>query len=87
MLRYICVALLPMVLFSSCFNRGNKAPANPIDSMVGLDIHTLSNASAIDIQHLDLNIKVDMDHRQISGSAFWTIDNKNNLKEPPARYL
>ena len=49
--------------------------------MVSKDVHTLSNADSVDMQHLDLDIKVDMDKKQISGSALWTINNKDHVKE------
>src|SRR6185312_12640277 len=51
-----------------------------IDSMIVKDVHTLSNADSIEMQHLDLNIKVDMDKKQISGCAAWTINNYRNAK-------
>lgn len=39
------------------------------------DWHTQSNADKIAMPHLDLNIKVSFDDKQISGCALWTIDN------------
>lgn len=45
------------------------------------DDHTLSNADSVALQHLELDIKVDFDHKQIAGNASWTIDNKNGQKE------
>lgn len=46
------------------------------------DVHTFSNADSITISHLDLDIRVNFDRRQISGSATWGIDNnKNKLYE------
>jgi aminopeptidase N len=41
------------------------------------DGHTQSNAYNIAVKHLDLNIKVNFENRQISGCALWTIDNKS----------
>ena len=52
-----------------------------VDSMILKDDHTLSNAAYIDMQHLDLDIAVDMDKKQISGSAQWQINNKCKVKE------
>lgn len=41
------------------------------------DLHTLSNADSITLQHLHLDIAVDFQSRTISGLAAWTIDNKS----------
>lgn len=41
------------------------------------DLHTQSNAELVSVKHLDLDIRVDFDERQISGSAGWTIENAN----------
>lgn len=43
------------------------------------DLHTLSNADSIDLRHLDLNIRVDFEHRQISGVAAWQIANPQHI--------
>lgn len=40
------------------------------------DRHTLSNADSITPQHLDLDVRVDFEKRQISGLATWTVQNK-----------
>ena len=56
----------------------NTVAATPV---IVKDEHTLSNADSIEMQHLDLFIKVDMDKRQIAGSALWAINNKYNVKE------
>jgi aminopeptidase N len=45
------------------------------------DVHTFSNADSIIISHLDLDIAVDFDRKQISGTALWLINNKNNVKD------
>ena len=55
--------------------------SSPVDSMVLKDVHTLSNAAYIDMQHLDLDITVDMDKKQIAGSALWRIHNKTKARE------
>lgn len=48
---------------------------------VARDKHTLCNADSIEMKHLDLDIKVDMAQKQISGCALWTINNPNKLKD------
>jgi len=52
-----------------------------VDSMVLRDVHTLSNAAYIEMQHLDLDIAVSMDKKQITGSALWRINNKCKVNE------
>jgi leukotriene-A4 hydrolase len=52
-----------------------------VDSSGGKDVHTCANVDSISMQHLDLNIAVDFDHKQISGAATWTIDNKSRAKD------
>jgi leukotriene A-4 hydrolase/aminopeptidase len=49
--------------------------------MSGKDVHTLSNADSVEMKHLDLDVKVDMAGKQISGSATWTINNTTKAKE------
>lgn len=43
------------------------------------DWHTQSNADKIAFKHLDLDIKVSFENKQISGCALWTIDNNKAL--------
>ncbi|MFI5195849.1 MAG: M1 family metallopeptidase [Chitinophagales bacterium] len=83
MIRNSFVALLIMVAFGACknVNTGKNAKENTVAPVIVKDEHTLSNADSIEMQHLDLSIKVDMDKKQIAGSALWTINNKNNVKE------
>ena len=84
MLRNIFILLLAFITVTGCKNRNKNAKnMKPliVDSMVLKDIHTLSNASIIDMQHLDLDIEVDMDKKCISGFALWTIKNRNKINE------
>ena len=83
MIRNTAVALLIIISLGACSGvntnkNKNKKTAAP---MIVKDVHTLSNADSVDMQHLDLFIKVDMDKKQISGSATWTINNKDHVKE------
>ena len=70
-----------MLSFSACRSKKPvvKSTLKKIDPMSLVDEHTLSNASKVDIRHLHLDIKVDMDKKEISGSALWTIN--NNYKQ------
>lgn len=45
------------------------------------DSHTLSNAGAIKIKHLYLDVAVDPSKKEISGAATWHINNETNQKE------
>ena len=72
------------LLFFSCNNyqHNNNTVKNVIlNSQQVKDTHTLSNADSIDVEHLDLDIDVNMNMKIITGSAQWTINNKNKLKE------
>jgi leukotriene-A4 hydrolase len=79
-MKHVYIVLLPFILLNAC---KNAAPANtiiaPKADIVEKDMHTLSNADSITLKHLDLDIKVDFDHKNISGTATWTIDNINKL--------
>jgi leukotriene A-4 hydrolase/aminopeptidase len=39
------------------------------------DIHSYANAQDVRVQHLDLDLNVDFEKRELSGSATWTFDN------------
>ena len=73
------------IIFSLCACSNNHAgktmKRNNVDTMSGRDVHTQSNADSVEMQHLELDIKVDMDKKQISGSANWTINNKGKVAE------
>lgn len=82
MVRTICVALLIFMTFGACRSKTPpaKSTLKKIDPKTLVDEHTFSNADKVEIKDLHLDIKVDMDKKQISGSAFWTIN--NNHKRP-----
>lgn len=44
------------------------------------DLHTQSNADSVIPKHLDLDITVDFETKQIAGRASWTISNKAHAK-------
>ncbi len=84
MRRTLSFLLLVLITASACRNKERTAEykkAHMVDSMVLRDVHTLSNAAYIDMQHLDLDIAVDMDKKQIFGSATWKINNKCKVNE------
>jgi len=75
----IARSIIVICLFFSACRNGNETKS---DSSVAdvKDFHTLSNADSIILKHLELDIKVDFDRKQISGNATWLIDNKHELK-------
>lgn len=83
MMKYALVATALCFALTACNN--NKTTITnataPVKDTIEKDIHTLSNADSITIKHLDLDIKVSFDKKQISGSAIWSIDNKTQQKE------
>ncbi len=84
MLRTTSLLLLVLITVTSCHYKERTAEykkAHMVDSMVLRDVHTLSNAAYVDMQHLDLDIAVDMDKKMIAGSATWKINNKCNVNE------
>lgn len=72
----IYIPFLAATLLASCAGNDvadkstNTASAEKADDR---DYHTLSNADSVAVTHLDLDINVDFDKRQISGSAHWDI--------------
>ncbi len=76
--------LLGFAAFCACNNnkQSKNAKSSKSDTVaVAKDIHTLSNAGQVEMKHLDLDIQVDMDNKQIRGCAIWTVNNKAKVKE------
>ncbi len=82
MLKKISVVALMTAAICSCGSKDQPKTANhkKTDSAKSKDVHTLSNADSVQMQHVNLNIKVDMEQKQISGLATWTIDNTMKVK-------
>jgi len=80
MLRKLLAAFTIAILFASCKGKSKSTDQNT-ETKVVKDAHTLSNADSVEVQHLDLNIAVDMDKRQIGGSATWTINNEKAARQ------
>ena len=84
MLRNIFILSIAFFAMAGCNLKGGDGKNKKtmvIDSMVQKDVHTLSNADIIEMQHLDLDIVVDMVKKQITGSALWKINNRNKTHE------
>lgn len=75
--KYFPAALAALTIFAGCSNEPAKqdAAAGTQDTVMVKDLHTQSNADSVLMKHLDLDIAVNFDARQISGKAVWDIDN------------
>ncbi len=82
-LRTTCIGLFIALSISSChFKRKPKENSSAAYETTAVkDDHTLSNADSVLPQHLELDIKVDMDRKQIGGKATWSIENKRSAKQ------
>ena len=76
---FLLLFTVPFLIFS-CKQQVNKSTVGSTCNL-SVDSHTLSNADKIIVSHLDLNIKVDLDGKVISGYADWQIANEQNANE------
>lgn len=82
MQKKLALALLSLVALNACEPKPTaKQTTVTTTPATAKDLHTQSNADSVTVFHLDLDISVDLLGKRISGSALWTIDNKNKLKE------
>jgi leukotriene-A4 hydrolase len=84
MLKYTCLFLFIMLSMAACHNAATTSTSNNpamSDTTIAKDVHTQSNADKVILKHLDLDIKVDFDTKQISGIAKWSIENRDMLNE------
>lgn len=75
MLKNFSLCAIATMFIWSC----NQPVQENTEKVFVKDDHTQSNADSIDISHLDLDVKVNFDERNISGCAVWDIDNKYNV--------
>src|SRR5262245_57040283 len=66
------------LLAGACNNpqKTDDATTTPTDTTVVKDWHTLSNTDSVTVKHLDLDLAVDLDKKQLGGWATWDIENK-----------
>jgi leukotriene-A4 hydrolase len=72
-------SILGLALIASCGSTDEQSTyvsANAAHMADDRDYHTLSNADSVAITHLDLDIAVDFEKKQIVGSARWDIQQK-----------
>jgi len=83
MFRHCLFAVAAIVLLTGCFRKHapEESTLKPVTAAQWVDDHTLSNADSVIVKHLHLDIKVNMEAKQISGSAMWTINNAHHQKE------
>jgi leukotriene-A4 hydrolase len=77
------VAVVSVAPFGGCGlkKKDQNVARNTMDTVSSKDVHTQSNADVVKVEHLALDITVDMAAKQISGNATWFIDNSNKQKE------
>ena len=82
MIKRSALVLLSLVALNACEPKPQRNITNMESTtpMTAKDVHTQSNADEVTLSHLDLDIKVDLEKKQISGCALWTIDNKKKVK-------
>jgi leukotriene-A4 hydrolase len=66
-----------MMLLGACGGKNNAGhkSKNVIDTAVAKDLHTLSNADSVTMKHLSLDLRIDLDSKQLGGWAEWDIEN------------
>jgi len=83
MIKYASFCLLVCIAITACKNAATTGSSNSVakDAAVAKDVHTQSNADSVIMKHLDLDIKVNFETKQIAGVANWSIENKNKVTE------
>jgi leukotriene-A4 hydrolase len=68
-----------LLLLTCCYfgcNTVDEQPANIQTSNDNIDYHTQSNYEEVSVTHLDLNLAVNFEQKQLSGVAKWTLQKK-----------
>lgn len=79
MVKQICIAALAAIALSACGNAEEKKASKEV-SAVPRDEHTQSNFEDVKLKHLDLDINVNFEKRQIAGVATWDIENNGKVE-------
>lgn len=84
-MKQLSLCLAALTLAAAACTNNHPAPAQNKevhkDTVKVKDLHTLSNADSVTVQHLDLNLNVDMTGKQLAGWATWDIDNKSGAQQ------
>lgn len=81
--KVFSLIVVSALLLTACTNDKEQSSSEipKADTMQATkDIHTQSNADVVNIKHLDLDISVSFQQKQISGYATWTIGNEKKEK-------
>lgn len=81
-MRNALLLFLTLATLAACQNgaKNNDKQFDPARTS-RKDPFSLSNADSVAPRHLQLDIRVDFDHKQIAGVAEWTIENYRQAKE------
>ncbi|MBS1772266.1 MAG: M1 family metallopeptidase [Bacteroidetes bacterium] len=77
-MKRIFLVCISAVGLCSCGNNATTQSNQTKDTVAVKDLHTQSNADSVVVKHLDLDIKVDFEKKQITGCATWDIENPHN---------
>ncbi|RYE22959.1 MAG: M1 family peptidase [Sphingobacteriales bacterium] len=80
--KIFSLAVVASTLLAACNGDKKQTATNTTqaDIMQAKDLHTQSNADVVIMKHLDLDISVSFDKKQIAGYATWAIDNAKGEK-------
>lgn len=78
-MKQTCIIIALAFAVASCNNNPQQKEQTD-KTNIAKDLHTQSNADSVQVKHLELDIAVDFDRKQISGSATWNINNTNSKR-------
>lgn len=78
---FIAACLLLTTACSNSSTEKTKTSTPTKDTVAVRDLHTLSNTDQVHLLHLNLDLNVDMEHKELGGWAYWTIDNFSSAGE------
>jgi aminopeptidase N len=73
--------LLILSLATACNEKPAQKSASGASAVPARDLHTLSNADSVLPKHLALDLAVNFEQRQLTGSATWDIENRGAANE------
>lgn len=81
-MKFHYIALLSLSVIA-CKQEPKKKPAGKesLPQVRQDDMHSFANPNKAKVKHLDLNLEVDFEKKQISGLAVWDIETKENTEE------
>ncbi len=70
-MRLMICSVMLIIAFASCTTKPQDK-----DAVLNSEMHTFSNYEQVTCKHLDWKAVVDFEHKQISGEATWSFENK-----------